>query len=350
MIQVSGNRAHVIGLLAIASLALFSQPVLSQLAYDSPNGRVEILGLRRWNLQMLKDSVHSRRPGTELHDAACMIVLREDLGFADAWVSELHFVSAPGAPLRTYLVIKLVEPGDRARVQWRSAVLDTLKVLRPGYAPVILAITDSLGNLELDRLLSPLQSYNRRTTGSGALAPASGPIRPDIERLWYFLDGKRADRDWREALLALRTDGAYPNRIVAAAILSNFSANDSTWWALANALRDPHEAVRIAAAVTLRGLSPRKVDWQPVSQSLRLLLGGTNVGATQQILAMLAQTEVAPALATTLLRGNGGWVLAHLRAEYPGASESARAFLIRLNGGHDLGSDKARWARWIAAL
>ena len=326
-------------------------PSHAQVAYDSPRGRVEILGLQRWSLQMLRDSVRSRVPGVELHDAACMVVLRDSLGFADALVNNLRFSTSPDAPVQEFVVIKLVEPQQRERVQWLRTRRDTFSVLRPEYAPIVLAVTDTSGGFRTERVLWPLQFYGRgveERTEVVATAPAS--IRADAERLWTFLENRRSEADWRRAQRVLRHDGQYANRLMAAAVLANFPERDSTWYALTEALRDPNEAVRSGAAAVLRAFPPRTVDWTPQVETLRLLLGGTNVRATQQVLEMLTQTQVSPALARRLLRQNSYWVLTHLRAGYPGASYSARALLVQLHGGVDLGPEAAKWSKWIATL
>lgn len=46
----------------------------------------------------------------------------------------------------------------------------------------------------------------------------------------------------------------------ATVVLSNFGARDSTWYALAHALRDPQEGVRGAAGGSLNSLPTRVID------------------------------------------------------------------------------------------
>jgi hypothetical protein len=65
---------------------------------------------------------------------------------------------------------------------------------------------------------------------------------------------------------------------------------------------------------------------------------------------MLDRTEVSPALASTLLRGNADWVLDHLASRAPQASMLAHELLVRLNQGVDLGSTRAAWKKWAASL
>ncbi len=323
----------------------------AQVAYDAPGVRVEVLGLQQWTLRALQDSIRHRVRGQSLADAACMVTLRDSLHFADASVNSLSYSTEPGAAERHYLVIKVIEPEDSARVHWRPAPKDSFTVLRPEYAAVILPVTDSLGRLPIGRLLGPLQLYTSNTAARAAAIRSWPPAaREDAERLWGFLDAHRAAADRRNALDAVRRDGPYPNRMVATLVLVNFAQQDSTWWALAEALRDGNEAVREAARTVLRGLPTRPVNWAPAVPALRALLGGTNVAATQDVLELLDRTHVSPALARPLLHDNGGWVLMHLRAEYPMASYSAHALLVRLNNGRDLGASDAAWVRWLEML
>lgn len=337
-------------LLAAFAFALVVQPLRAQVAYDSPRGRVEILGLQQWSLQMLRDSVRSRVPGMELHDAACMVVLRDSLGFADVLVSSLHYASND-SPVQKFLVIKLVEPQERMRVQWLQTRRDTFTVLRPEYAPIVLAATDTGGGFWKQRVLWPLQFYGRGPQArSEALAGAPAQVRTDAERLWTFLEGRRGEADWRRARRALRHDGQYANRLIAASVLANFPERDSTWYALTEALRDPSESVRHAAAAVLQAFPPRVINWAPQAETLRLLLGGTNVGGTQQVMEMLVRTQISPSLARPLLHRNTYWVFSHLRAEYPRAATSARALLVQLHGGVDLGPQAVRWSDWVATL
>ncbi|HEU0015425.1 MAG TPA: hypothetical protein VFQ45_17175 [Longimicrobium sp.] len=335
----------------LLALALSAAPAAgAQVAYDSPEGRVEVLGLHGWTLQMLRDSVRKHRPGTELHDAACMVVLREDLGFADALVQTRHVQMRPDAEPETFLVIKVVEPAEAARVVWRTLPADTFTILRPEYAPVVLPVTDSAGGFWRSRILDPLQFYARPDEERAHAFAGPPGRRADAERLFAFLQARRTEVDRRRARAVLAGDRFYVNRMMAAAVLANFPGHDSTWHALADALRDPHEAVRAAAESVLGSLPARPVDWAPARETLRLLLGGTNVGASSDLMRVLAATDIDPALAAPLLRGNAAWILEHARAENPMDRLSARMLLARLSGLPAAETTDEAWARWAAAL
>lgn len=173
------TRCHVVSLAALAGLltAGVGKSVGAQVAYDAPGTRVEVLGLHRWTLGALQDSVRRRVPGQSLSDAACMVTLRDSLHFADALVED-HTYSTPGEPTRRYLIIKVIEPQDSARVHWRPAPRDSFTVLRPSYAGLVLPVTDSRGRFWMGRLLGgtnvgatqKIMELLERTQVSAALA------------------------------------------------------------------------------------------------------------------------------------------------------------------------------------
>lgn len=183
---------------------------------------------------------------------------------------------------KQYVVIKAIEPQDSARVRWQAAPGRGVGSLRPDYAPIALPVADSGGGFWTGRLQDPVQ-FHRRGAAARTAAPEACPaMREDAERLWSWLGTPTAERDRRMALQALTDDGLYVNRVIAAMVLANFADRDETWHALVEALRDPHEHVRGMASTILENLpAGRHVEWTPALPTLRLLLGGTNVGATE---------------------------------------------------------------------
>src|SRR5262245_32844555 len=101
--------------IALAAIIAAATSAFAQASYESPIGTVEVLGLRRWTLAMLRDSVRRYAPGQDLHEAACMITLRDSLHFAEASVNYWQ-LSVPGQPERVFLAIKVVEQIGRAHV------------------------------------------------------------------------------------------------------------------------------------------------------------------------------------------------------------------------------------------
>lgn len=335
-------------------------------SYNSPAGVVEVFGLRRWSLDALRDSVRAYQPGLDLHSAACQVVLRERFGFADALVRIEEFPTAGGRIERRF-ILKLVESGDSLRTRWNvrpSPPRDTFSVLRPTYATLVLAATDSAGQLLMGRLLWPLQVATLAPAWRAKLLEEERPsARADVEGMMRFLQEHSSDADLRVAVGAVRRDGFYANRLAAAMVLTSFPRHRSAWYAAVTALRDPNEAVRGAVMLSLRTLTrsfsnarpsdgPQidSIDWRPALAELRLLVGGTNVEASEDVFTALVQTKVSATLASPLLGGNAEWLLLHLTASDRSTRGAARALLVRLAGGRDLGDDPAAWARWISTL
>lgn len=318
--------------------------VSAQVKYESPTGPVEIFGLRRWTLSMLRDSLRKYAPGLELHESACMVVLRDSLHFADALVTTMVGFDRD-APTKEYRVIKVVEPADRARVRWDDRPREQYWVVRPPYAPLFAGLTDSSG-LFLPGHMFWLQ-FRDSADRAQALANAPERRRPYGERIYAFLNDKRKESDRALALKVLEEDGYVINRIAALAVLGNFLDNDSTYYAIVRALRDRDERVRAAAALALTRIPERRIDWTPVVTDLRLLLGGTNVSAISSVMQLLTMTKVEPSLARPLLRGNAALVLEHLGSAVESAW--ARGLLQQLNGGKTYAT-RAEWSAWARRL
>jgi hypothetical protein len=333
----------------LAASLLIAGPAAAQVQrYQSPAGEVEVVGLRRWTLAMLRDSIRHYVPGQDLHDAACMVTLRDSLHFAEASVMRF-LMNVPGQPERNSLLVKVIEPQYASRVRWNKPPGDDFSSLLPDYAPYVLAMTDSSGGVWRGGMTYWLQ-FGDTATRAAALARSPARMRADGERLIAFLASHTADADRRRAVRTLQHDGFWVNRMIAAAVLSNFAASDSTILTLVHALRDPHEAVRGAAGVALHSAPSRAIDWTPVAADLRLLLGGTDLPQIEDLFELLTRTKVSPNLAAKLLRGNGDLLLDHLAVHSPMTADRAHALLVQLHGGTDLGRERRAWAQWIAAL
>lgn len=337
-------------ILTAPALAQLSTPATAaaQVAYDSPKGRVEVLGLHRWTLAMLQDSIRHYVRGQELYEAACMVTLRDSLHFAEASVERFE-LAPPGQPQRSFLSIKVIEPDQATSVQWDTRPRNEFSSLLPDYAPLILSVSDSNGTVWRGRFTYWLQ-FSDSIARQRALARVPESARPDGQRAFAFVQARRTESDRLRAVRVLTHDGFWVNRMMAVSVLSSFAARDSTWFLLVRALRDPHEAVREAAEAVVRAMPARPVDWQGSVNDLRLLLGGTNLPAIQTVFDLLARTDVNPTLASALLRNNAAWALDHLGSEAPMASGAAHRLLVRLNGGHDLGPSRAAWEEWARTL
>lgn len=224
-------RADVAALL-IAVVAITPRTLPAQEnAYDAGGMRVEVLGLKHWTLAGLQDTLARRFPEQTLHDDACMAVLRDSLGFADAQVLRLTIIGGPRAKSpterRDYLIIKVVEPQDSALVAWMPSP-SGVNAVRQDYASFVNAsIKGGRGGSFDSNWLLPALSLYRRDSLPRALGVAGHPqLKTDAERLWTFLDGSRSPASRDTALAALQGDALYLNRLMATAVLVNFAGDE----------------------------------------------------------------------------------------------------------------------------
>jgi hypothetical protein len=328
-------------LVSLPTSSARSQSVPQPSVVDTPTGRAEIIGLKRWTLTMLEDSLARYAPGTSLASHACAAVLRGKLRFADAAVE-----FSPPSPDRPkgFFAITVIEPQDSALVRYRAAPADSTPDRAPWAAAIAVFKTQPvpfqmavqtpqllLGQFDPERLPPPLQ-------GAQPLAALLRATDPDITVATL------------EQILA--ADGNPYNRLIAAALLARFPQEDAAWRALALALRDPTPIVASTASQvlgTLARATPRPVDWTPAVESLRALLDGTNVSSHTTLSNVLAATQIDPALAVPLLRNGGELLAAKIRSENARAADAAHRLLMQLSG-KDFGRDADAWAAWLRGL
>ena len=298
---------------------------------------VEAIGLKRWTVQMLRDSFAARVPGKTLGSAGCAAILRDTFHFAAASVVESQ---PPGLERR--ITIVAVEPQDSARVRYRRTPLHQEQ--RPHEWRRALGILDSTPAAVVRFVQDSAALFG------GADAAADTPSPDERFRQFVRLHASEADR--RLAVRTLAKDGTRAHRIIAVALLSNFLTADSTWWVLADEMRDRAGIPAAMAAqlmLTRSRVAPRAVDWRPAAPALRALLDGTNVHLFTATLELLRNTSIDPALAPTLLRRGGELPVAFLGASDPYDRDLAHDFLVRVSG-QDFGYDRTRWSGWIDGL
>src|SRR5207247_10808631 len=95
---------------ALAPILLAPSTATAQQRFRTPQGIVEVVGLRRWTVQMIQDSAAKYAPGQDLASHACAAVLRLKLKFADA--SVMYYRPDTGSS-GGVLIVSVIEPQDR---------------------------------------------------------------------------------------------------------------------------------------------------------------------------------------------------------------------------------------------
>jgi len=308
---------------------------------DTEKGKVEFIGLKRWSIKMIEDSlaVHSPK-GHGLWGCAAELVA--DLHFADA--SVIRYSEDSGL----YSVITVVEPQDSTQIQFRSKPTGSETILSE-YTPLDSIISKDYMSFQI-ALVNYHLFLTGRTDSLRTLLREWGVDSAIVYNIWRFLVSKRDERD---KSLALRTSLHNPNqrnRMIASAILANFPQDNASWCTLMEVLRDREPIVNITARQSLTTMarhSTRTVNWSPCVETLRHLLAGTNLFAYTTVLDVLQQTGISPPLASQLLNeSTKDLLLANLQAHHQNERNLAHAFLRSL-AGEDLGNDPAMWRKWI---
>ena len=325
-------------ILATAGAAVcLAWPAASVAAQVAPNGNgtVEFIGLQQWT----PDALRRELGGAEqIHYCAANLL---ELGMADASVM---YHSEGGRP---YVVVTVVESELAGRVRYLEPIEGQAE-LEPAWR----RLDDRLSGQGLEAQLAVI--HYGRYAREGEEARSCLPDHADADRVleaWRVLGELATATDFERATSRLAGDPNPRNRVCAAAVLMNFRESDEAWHALVRGLRDSDSSVRSACNQALLSMvrsDPRAVDWRPAADSLRWLLGGTNLFAFSNLLDVLVKTEVSSELASELLADNGHLLLAYFRAQHEYESQRAAALLESLRG-EPMESAEA-WERWIASL
>jgi len=322
------------------AFSVAAAPVAAQTIIETPTSVIEIVGLKRWTMAMINDSLAKYAPRDSITGHACAAVLRDKLHFADASVGVLRGFRRDDP--RDYVSITVVEPQDSTLIRYKPSFKDSLPI-RAEWAPAI-AVIKASPQLAQRALFSKTLFADQWSRDDSTKLLEAAPLRRVIL-------ASRGAKNLADAIRTLETDGSIANRTMATIILGNFADRDSAWWALADAQRDPIGFIGSFASQMLGVLSersPRAVNWAPVVDRLRYIVDGTNLFAFGATLNALVATRVDPSLAPELLRGGGAIVGAKLQANEYFAKRDAAAFVSHLS--RLPADDIPALARWMDAL
>ena len=339
-------RSIVLSVFAVLATWTVAPRLGAQAVLRLQGKTVEVIGLKRWTIPMIQDSLARYAPGVSLSSHACAAVLRYQLGFADA--SATTYIGMTPGDTTPHVVLAVVEPHDSARVRYRPVSFDTL-LPRSDWLEVVAVLKKAPWAFD-----AAVQAYLARRR-----APPGAPLEPHLRRdsasvtqVWRFLEARRSERDRRTATEVLAADPNVHNRMVAAAILANFGGSDATWHALVEALREPDGGAKRFAGVVLSSLAatePRWVDWAAAAPAIHAVLNGTSLFLLPELLDVLPKTGLGPEWSRPFLKDGGEMVLAYLGADLAYLRQLARRFLVAASG-QDFGADATAWRAWIRTL
>jgi hypothetical protein len=298
------------------------------------NRTVEIIGLRRWTADMVRDSLKKYAPDEGLESDAAAANLRNLLGFADA-ATTTHSVVFDENEKAT-ITIAVREPGDSARVHYQPQSLDTVPV-RKEWLPYTSAMAAG-------RVVFP----------EGQVEGASRADSMIVRQTLSFIAARRSPADFDMATRVIDSSTSMPDRAMAVLILANFPERDGAWRSLleaATGLEQGSDA--FIAQHTLLSMSEkplgRAVDWTPMTRTIHDVLDGTALGALAPLAQALVATGVSAAQAPAYLADGGEMLAASVESDNPDIRDAVHDLLVKLRG-QDLGFEPGPWRDWIRTL
>jgi hypothetical protein len=312
---------------------------------QTPRGPVEFLGLERWTVAGLDDSLrkYAHYSLTEQGAHACGAVLRYKLHFPDA-ASILLSPTDGGKP--TWLVT-LTEPADSARIHHRDLPEGTTGG-RPEWAAMRAVSRAHRGTLG-----TALQIGAWNDTAAWAALPAE--LRDSSARAAYraFYEAHTSERDEQAAIAVLQRDSNWYDREIAVGLLFfNFPGDNRSWDALSQTMLESDGDVRfdaVYAMASLAAVGHRPQTWSGVSEAFHAVLDGTSQFVMPDAMALLNVLKPDSALAKPLLQGGGHMLLAYAGSGYTPFRDEALTLLRELSG-KDFGADVGQWRSWVASL
>lgn len=316
--------------------------LVSQTAIENQNLRVELIGLKRWTIPMIQDSLAKYSPHDSLLSHSCAAILRDKLKFADASVNV--YPKGQLGLTKDFVVVAVIEPQDSGLIKYRPEFNDTLPQ-RKEWLRAWQIVEHESSAFQTAIQTPGFVQMDRSSLLADTMLKSTLPFQT-------FLRSHSRESDRRLALRTLRSDGNWKNRVVAVAMLRAFPQSDETWWALLEALRDPNGRVGGTAGQTLHGMTAgpvRKVDWRPATAALRVLLDGTSLFTYNSVLNTLARTKISPSMARALLSDGGNMVLAKLSSSSVSDKSAAYEFLQHISG-KDWSAQSPNWKTWVNSL
>jgi hypothetical protein len=265
-----------------ALLSVSTTTAVAQVVSDNDRETVEVVGLRRWTIQRLQDSLAKLAPGEPIH--GCAATLKYAVHFA-----ETSLMSYPHHqhPHKSHIVVTLVEPEDSAFVQRHCCFRGRVMMRNREWYKFHEQFKENVFEREflaarrfvsVDSLNTALKRYPRRLDKKAVLA-----MRTALNKLPLNVAQQAA---------ALADNYDMYERSTSILALSAAATNDTAWYALIRALRDVYDMNTSLAQQALYGFLAQRARpsrWNPAYEDLRALVNGANLFAYPLVLQMLTQ-------------------------------------------------------------
>ena len=332
---------------------------LARIELDSSR-TIEIVGLRSWTPEMLRDSLKKYAPDEGLDSDATAANLRNFLGFADAATS-VHTVVFDEDDKAT-ITLAVREPGDSARVHYQPQSLDSVS-RKAEWRDIARVLNDTAGRMlsivaaaHLDgpsHVVVDSMVRGRTVAHREGYAFESPSDSLAAMPILTALRAKTAPSDFDAAVETIESSTSSPDRAIAVLILANFPQRDGAWRSILKAAigREQGRDAFVAqhALVSMSDDANRPIDWSPMTATIHDVLDGTALAALAPLARALVATGVSAAQAPGYLANGGEMLTAYVESDNPDVRDPAHDLLVKLRG-EDLGFEPGPWREWIKGL
>jgi hypothetical protein len=277
------SRFHALALRAsiVATLAVFTLPSFAQNVVQEDGNTIEFIGLKKWTIQQLTDSVRKYDSKGKL--GFCAATLKSNLKFCDASVIWLS---------KDSLAITVIEPQD------------SLLVKRNAYFPGNVYLSREWGDFQEAFAYKVFEKGLAIETQFSTNDSATFAMREYIKKAPSFVKfDSTAFQNIRTALRTnpipverltkvIRSNWDAHSRGVAALAMTRFPDNDTCLQSVLYAMNDIGASTTIVNALeyfsTMLKYRTREIALAPLYNELRPLVNGSNLFAYHDILKLIA--------------------------------------------------------------
>lgn len=327
--MIKGTKVLVIFL-------IFFNILFGQL-YKTEKATYEFVGLKEWKFDCLIDSIKSLSKPNSFHP--CGVDLTEKLNFAEATVTGSY-----SEDKKLYTVIKLIE--DSSKIKY-SPLPEFKLPINEKYKELEIIFKNNPHTLN-----AALYSYQYKIKGeiekSEEIIKNWGVDSIAVNKLWNFIERYDSQEDYEKAIWILKNDRNIINQKCAMLTLINFNEFDLSWWLIFEKLRYPNQQISVTARDILNLLCEsfcRKINWEPVINSIKYSLNGTFLWGYDDVVKLLTKTEIDPQIVIAILPEINDLLLTHLSIQNKKFKEDHIEFMKYINNDLKTEDQMVEWLK-----
>ncbi|MBC8322613.1 MAG: hypothetical protein H8E70_03490 [Candidatus Marinimicrobia bacterium] len=259
---------------------LLSNLIFSQNVIEIETATIEFIGLEKWTIEMVSDSMKKYADGAELNQIYCNSVL-DDVGFPSATATS-DFKDG-----KMLVMVSLVEHQYSDLIQFTDSPKDTLPLNEEwnwineysqkhpmGFQLALAAYGDYL-NRDFESIMDFMDEFSETLKKFGMEIDTT-----HFGEFWSGLEKHNKKSDFKKAKQIILNDANYQNRLPAICVLANFNHNPEAYDLLFHLLRGRDVYISDFAGKILKTINKYPVSNLNLfdhEEHLIPLLNGTNI-------------------------------------------------------------------------